>query len=170
MRIIITGFIVFIIWCVFSAWIYNDHLLPVLKKPAAVVIVPETSTREADSLMKLKASMPESLTIYFKFDDTKLKADPQYDNSIAAFKAWLDKYPTHKLSVVGHTDLVGTPEYNAELGLKRAQTVAKYLEEKGIETGRMQVGTAGESQPAAGYITVEERAKNRRTEITIKVN
>jgi outer membrane protein OmpA-like peptidoglycan-associated protein len=170
MRIIITGFIVFIIWCVFSAWIYNDHLLPVLKKPTAVVTVPETTTREADSLMKLKASMPESLTIYFKFDDYKLKADPQYDNRIAEFKSWLDKYPTHKLSVVGHTDLVGTPEYNAELGLKRAQAVAKYLEEKGINPGRMDIGTAGAGQPAAGYITEEGRAKNRRTEITIKFN
>jgi OmpA-OmpF porin, OOP family len=170
MRILITGFVAFVIWCVFSAWLYNDHLLPALKKPAPVVTVPDKQTREADSLRKLKEMMPQSLTICFKFDDTKFKADPQYDNSIAEFKAWLDKYPTHRLSVVGHTDLVGTAEYNADLGLKRAQAVAKYLEEKGINAGRMDIGTAGKSQPVAGYITEEERAKNRRTEVTIKLN
>jgi len=170
MRILITGLIAFVIWCVFSAWIYNDHMLPALRKPAPVVTVPDAAAREADSLMKLKAMMPKELTIYFEFNDAKFKADPQYENSIAEFKAWLEKYTTHKLSVVGHTDLVGTPEYNGELGLKRALVVGKYIEGLGISPEKILTGTAGESQPAAGYITIEERAKNRRTEITIKLN
>ncbi|OFY65695.1 MAG: hypothetical protein A2V64_00305 [Bacteroidetes bacterium RBG_13_43_22] len=170
MRIFITGFIAFVIWCVFSAWLYNNHLLPALREPAPVVTVPDAAAREADSLMKLKALMPEELTVYFEFNDAKFKEDPQYDNSIAEFKAWLEKYPTHKLSVVGHADLVGTPEYNADLGMKRAQVVGKYIEGLGIASDRMMIGSAGESQPAAGYITEEERAKNRRTEITIKLN
>jgi OOP family OmpA-OmpF porin len=170
MRILITGFIVFIIWCVFSAWIYNDHLLPELRKPAPVVTVPDASAREADSLMKLKAMMPKELTIYFEFNDAKFKADPQYDNSIAEFKAWLDKYPGSKLSVTGHTDLVGTPEYNQELGMKRAEIVSQYLVSKGIDAAKIITESLGESKPAAGYITKEERAKNRRTEITIKLN
>jgi outer membrane protein OmpA-like peptidoglycan-associated protein len=170
MRILITGLIAFVIWCVFSAWIYNDHMLPALRKPAPVVTVPDAAAREADSLMKLKAMMPKELTIYFEFNDAKLKAEPQYENSIAEFKAWLDKYPGHKLSVVGHTDLVGTPEYNADLGLKRAQVVGKYIEGLGISPEKIITGTAGEAEPAAGYITQEQRAKNRRTEITIKLN
>jgi outer membrane protein OmpA-like peptidoglycan-associated protein len=170
MRILVTGFIVFVIWCVFSAWIYNDHALPALRKPVAVVTVPDESARAADSLAKLMAMMPKSLTIYFEFNDAKLKADPQYETSIAEFKAWLDKYPTHKLSVFGHTDLVGTPEYNGELGLKRALVVGKYIEGLGISPEKIVTGTAGEAKPAAGYITEEERAKNRRTEVTIKLN
>jgi len=170
MRILITGLIVFVIWCVFSAWIYNDHMLPALRKPAPVVTVPDAAAREADSLMKLKAMMPKELTIYFEFNDAKFKADPQYENSIAEFKAWLDKYPGSKLSVVGHTDLVGTPEYNGELGLKRALVVGKYIEGLGISSDRMMIETAGETKPAAGYITEEQRAKNRRTELTIKLN
>jgi OOP family OmpA-OmpF porin len=170
MRILITGFIVFVIWCVFSAWIYNDHLLPELRKPAPVVTVPDASAREADSLMKLKAMMPKDLMIYFEFNDAKFKADPQYDNSIAEFKAWLDKYPGSKLSVTGHTDLVGTPDYNQELGMKRAEIVSQYLVSKGIDAAKIITESLGESKPAAGYITKEERAKNRRTEITIKLN
>jgi len=170
MRILITGLIAFVIWCVFSAWIYNDHMLPALRKPAPVVTVPDAAAREADSLMKLKAMMPKELTIYFEFNDAKFKADPQYENSIAEFKAWLDKYPGSKLSVVGHTDLVGTPEFNDDLGLKRALVVGKYIEGLGISSDRMMIETAGETKPAAGYITEEQRAKNRRTELTIKLN
>jgi peptidoglycan-associated lipoprotein len=170
MRILITGFIAFVIWCFVSAWLYNDHLLPALKKPAAVVTVPETNTREADSLMKLKAMMPKDLMIYFEFNDAKFKADPQNDNSIAEFKAWLDKYPGSMLSVTGHTDLVGTPDFNQALGQKRAEIVSKYLETTGINASRIITQSLGETKPAAGYLTKEDRAKNRRTEITIKLN
>jgi outer membrane protein OmpA-like peptidoglycan-associated protein len=170
MRILITGFIVFVIWCFVSAWLYNDHLLPALKKPVAVTTVPETNTREADSLMKLKAMMPKDLTIYFEFNDAKFKADPQNDNSVAEFKAWLDKYPGSMLSVTGNTDLVGTADYNQALGLKRAEIVGKYIESKGINASRIITQSLGETKPAAGYLTKEDRAKNRRTEITIKLN
>lgn len=93
MRILITGAIAFVIWCFFSSWLYNDILLPVMRKPVPALATPVNQTNEADSLMKLKALMPRELSIYFEFNDSKLKADPQYDNSIAAFKAWLDKYP-----------------------------------------------------------------------------
>ena len=153
MRIIIIGCVAFVIWCFVSAWLYNDHLLPALKKPVAVITAPETQTREADSLMKLKAMMPKDLMIYFEFNDVKFKADPQTDNSIVEFKAWLDKYPGSMLSVTGHTDLVGTPDYNQALGLKRAEVVGKYLESQGINAGKMMTESLGESKPAAGYLT-----------------
>jgi OOP family OmpA-OmpF porin len=169
MRILIIGCIAFVIWCFVSAWLYNDHLLPALKKPAAVVTVEDTGTSEADSLMKLKAMMPEDLMIYFEFNDTKFKPDPQTDSRVAEFKAWLDKYPGSMLSVTGHTDLVGTPDYNQALGLKRAEIVGKYLENQGVDAGKILTESLGESKPVAGYLTKEERAKNRRTEITIKM-
>jgi hypothetical protein len=61
MRILITGAIVFVIWCFFSSWLYNDILLPVMRKPVPVLATPVSQTNEADSLMKLKASMPKNL-------------------------------------------------------------------------------------------------------------
>jgi len=133
------------------------------------VTTPESQTNVADSLMKLKASMPKDLLIYFEFNDAKFKPDPQTGSSIAPFKAWLDKYPASMLSVSGHTDLVGTPDYNRELGMKRARVVTDYLVSQGINASRIKTESLGETKPAAGYITSEERAKNRRTEITIKL-
>jgi outer membrane protein OmpA-like peptidoglycan-associated protein len=169
MRIIITGFVVFMIWCFISAWLYNDKLLPVIKAPVPVQITPDPKAIEADSLSKLKAMMPKDLLIYFEFNNAKFKPDLQTDNSIAEFKSWLEKYQNSVLTVTGHTDLVGTTDFNQKLGQKRAQVVSKYLEEKGINSGRIITGSMGENQPAAGYLTPEERAKNRRTEISIKM-
>jgi len=168
MRILVTGFVAFVIWCFISAWLYNDKLLPVLK-PVQEMAIPDSQINAADSLMKLKALMPKDLMIYFEFNEAEFKADPQTDNSIAEFKAWLDKYPGAMLSVTGHADLVGTPEYNQDLGLKRAQIISKYLESQGISAGRIITESKGESQPVASFITTEGRAKNRRTEISIKM-
>lgn len=170
MRILITGFVLFVIWCFISAWLYNDKLLPVMNKPVVVQTVPEKLTREADSLMQLKASMPANLLIYFEFNEAKFKPDPQTDNRVSEFKAWLEKYPGSTLTVTGHTDLVGSADYNYKLGLKRADVVGKYIEGKGINAGRMATASKGSAEPAAGYFTAEERAKNRRTEISIKMN
>jgi len=169
MRILIIGFVTFVIWCVVSAWLYNDKLLPVLHKPVPVVAAPENRLNEADSLMKLKAMMPKDLTIYFEFNDAKFKSDPQTDNTVAEFKTWLDKYSGSMLQVKGFTDIVGTAEFNQDLGLKRAGVVGKYLEEKGIPATRIITESMGESMAFENYITEEGRAKNRKTEVSIKL-
>lgn len=169
MRILITGVIAFVIWCFISAWLYNDKLLPVFNKPVPVLLTPDNQTNEADSLMKLKASMPKDLMIYFEFNDAKFKSDPLNNNSIAELKAWLEKYPSSKLSVTGHTDLVGTPEYNMNLGMKRALVTGKYLEGLGIKSERIVADSQGENMATSDYATKEGRAKNRKTVISIKM-
>jgi len=169
MRIHITGFIIWVIWRTFAAWLYNDYLLPALRKPVPEVIIPVVQTNEADSLMKLKASMPKDLLIWFEFNKSEFKPDQQTEKSIADFKAWLDKYPQSMLTVTGHSDLVGTPEYNQELGMKRALIVGEYLEKQGISASRMSADSKGETLPLGSYLTEEGRAKNRRTEVSIKM-
>jgi OOP family OmpA-OmpF porin len=65
-------------------------------------------------------------------------------------------------TVTGHTDGTGEAAYNQKLSERRAQSVAKYLEGKGIAVGRLTTSGAGESQPIADNATSEGRAKNRR--------
>ncbi|MGB8358417.1 MAG: OmpA family protein [Bacteroidales bacterium] len=168
MKILVTGFIVFVIWSFFSTWLYVDVLKPATKKQVVVQPVTESQSTEADTMMKFYASMPKDLTIYFEFDKYKFKTDPQTDSSIAEFDKWMKKYPDYMLSVTGHTDFVGTAEYNQTLGLERAQVVGKYLESKGIPANKMIIASKGKEQPIANNIASEGRAKNRRTEITIK--
>jgi OOP family OmpA-OmpF porin len=168
MRILIIGLVVFVIWSFFSTWLYVDKILPAMKKPVAVQTIPEPKTTAADSLAKLYASMPKDLMIYFEFDKIKFKTDPQTDISIAEFKSWLDKNPVSILSVTGHTDLVGSKEYNQALGLRRAKIIQKYLEEKGILPAKITTDSKGEEQPLGDYLTEEGRALNRRAQISIK--
>ena len=65
-------------------------------------------------------------------------------------------------TVVGHTDSSGSDAFNQKLSERRAETVAKYLEDKGIAVGRLQTSGAGESEPVADNATKEGRAQNRR--------
>jgi outer membrane protein OmpA-like peptidoglycan-associated protein len=167
MRILITGTVLFVIWAFFSSWLYNDVLLPVINKPEAVQTIPVPPDPVADSLAKIMASMPKPLLIFFDFDKAKFKTDLQTDSKIAEFKSWLEKYPGSLLSVTGHSDLVGTTEYNQELASERAKVVVKYLEELNIPAGRIKTMSMGESDPTFDYISSVERGKNRRTEISL---
>ena len=65
-------------------------------------------------------------------------------------------------TVVGHTDSSGTEAYNQQLSERRAQTVADYLQAKGVAPGRLAASGAGESEPIADNATKEGRAENRR--------
>ena len=68
---------------------------------------------------------------------------------------------------VGHTDSIGTAEYNQGLSERRANAVKDYLVSKGIEKNRVYTEGKGEKQPIASNSTAEGRAKNRRTEIEV---
>ncbi len=69
-------------------------------------------------------------------------------------------------TVVGHTDSTGPEAYNQKLSERRAQSVASYLESKGIAVGRLAASGAGESTPIADNTTVDGRALNRRVVLT----
>ncbi|HBC77775.1 MAG TPA: peptidoglycan-associated lipoprotein [Bacteroidales bacterium] len=168
MRILTIGSIVFVIWAFFSTWLFVDFLKPALKRPVPVETLPETRSIVADSLAKIYALMPKELIIWYDFDKAGLTPDTPMEASLTAFKEWLDKYPGSMLVITGHTDLVGTPEYNQALGMERARAAQKFLESKGFPPARMIVSSKGEEEPITGYITDDERAKNRRTVISIK--
>jgi outer membrane protein OmpA-like peptidoglycan-associated protein len=71
------------------------------------------------------------------------------------------------VSIEGHTDYVGSDEYNQRLGLRRAQRVMKELADLGIDPSRVSVSSFGESKPLVDQQTDWARAVNRRVEFTI---
>ena len=68
----------------------------------------------------------------------------------------------------GHTDFIGSEEYNRRLGLRRAQTVMAELKALGIDPARMSASTMGESKPLVDQPTDWARAVNRRVEFQVK--
>ena len=71
------------------------------------------------------------------------------------------------LSVFGYTDDVGTPEYNQQLSLRRANKVKEYLVQSGIDSGIINVKGYGKTSPLIEGKTDEQRSKNRRVEIAL---
>jgi outer membrane protein OmpA-like peptidoglycan-associated protein len=79
----------------------------------------------------------------------------------------LKKYEKTVVEVAGHTDNVGTHEYNQALSERRANTVAQYLEAHGLRSERVVTVGAGETRPVASNDTPEGRQANRRVELTL---
>lgn len=79
-----------------------------------------------------------------------------------------DKVAIQSITIIGHTDNVGSHASNQSLSKRRAESVASYLSSRGINRGLMNVIGRGEVQPVANNATGEGRAKNRRVNITVK--
>lgn len=79
----------------------------------------------------------------------------------------LNEAPKWKLSLAGHTDNTGSPQFNQELSKKRADSVKKYLVSKGVSSDRISTSGFGDTQPIADNSTPDGREKNRRVEFTI---
>jgi outer membrane protein OmpA-like peptidoglycan-associated protein len=77
----------------------------------------------------------------------------------------LYKYEGASLTIAGHTDSVGADNFNLTLSQKRAESVRKYLIEKGIAAERLTSVGYGETQPVADNKIALGRAKNRRVEL-----
>ena len=74
------------------------------------------------------------------------------------------------VKIEGHTDNIGTKEYNQKLSERRAKSVANYLIDKGVDSSKVTTEGFGFSRPIADNKTKEGRAKNRRTEMKFTIN
>jgi len=100
---------------------------------------------------------------YFDFDKSVVKPGAfDFLNEVADV---LKTYPQITLKVQGHTDSIGTKEYNDALSIRRAQAVKTYLMSRGISGDRMTLEGFNFSKPAASNSTPEGRALNRRVEL-----
>ena len=79
----------------------------------------------------------------------------------------LNENPDTKVEIQGHTDNIGSEQYNMNLSEERAQTVRDYLVAKGIDPSRLTVKGYGESMPVADNSTPEGRSLNRRIEFKV---
>lgn len=73
--------------------------------------------------------------------------------------------PKLRISVEGHTDAVGTHEFNQHLSQWRADSVRNYLVSKGVDGARIKTSGFAETRPVARNDTAAGHAKNRRVEI-----
>ena len=81
---------------------------------------------------------------------------------------FLNEYPERRVLIEGHTDSMGTSEYNQGLSQRRSESVKNYLTQQGIATQRLSTSGMGEDQPVATNDSAAGRLQNRRVEIIIE--
>ncbi|MFC2113715.1 OmpA family protein [Bacteroidota bacterium] len=103
--------------------------------------------------------------IFFNFDDASIRTE--FLSPISTVAAAMKYNPNQKLRVIGYTDQVGTPEYNQELGLRRAQAVVNILTMQGIAADRFEIVSKGSTEPLTDVTTSDANRLNRRVQFEI---
>jgi outer membrane protein OmpA-like peptidoglycan-associated protein len=85
------------------------------------------------------------------------------DRAVAA----LQKHPSVRVEISGHTDSTGNRQHNMDLSQRRAEAVKRYLVEHGIDASRMETRGAGPDEPLDSNSSNAGRAKNRRIEFRV---
>lgn len=103
-------------------------------------------------------------TVTFAFDRAGLDANAR--RALDGQAAWLRANPEVRMTIIGHTDLVGSNRYNNSLGLRRARAALRYLSRKGVSRRRLEaVASRGEREPVVQ--TQQRERRNRRTVTTV---
>jgi outer membrane protein OmpA-like peptidoglycan-associated protein len=104
--------------------------------------------------------------VAFRFDSAELTDLGKGQVYLAAQR--LKEKSDVTIVVEGHTDNVGTDEYNQKLGMRRAEVIMRELSRLGIDTSRMQATSVGESRPLVNQESPWAHALNRRVEFQVK--
>jgi outer membrane protein OmpA-like peptidoglycan-associated protein len=124
-----------------------------------------TSTASCEVMVSAEERISISADVLFDFDKSELRPD-----GVAELEPLLQAMQADaqlNAVIVGHTDSIGTEDYNLGLSQRRAQAVANYLMDGGIGADRLKMEGRGESEPRASNDTKEGRQQNRRVEIVV---
>ena len=115
-----------------------------------------------DTARGLIVSMPDVL-----FDFNKYTLKPEAREKLAKISGIVLAYPDLKLDIEGHTDAIGSDEYNQKLSEERANSVRGYLISSGVKPDEVSAVGLGKSNPVADNSTAAGRKRNRRVEMIV---
>lgn len=120
-------------------------------------------------LLSFLAPAQESINrmVYFPSDSYQL--DPASCKTIDSISDRLKKEPVYSIQLIGHTDNIGTNEYNDELSKNRAFAVRNQFVSKNVPAEKIAINQYGELQPVNGNESKIARAQNRRVEIQVTI-
>ena len=106
------------------------------------------------------AELKNNNTIYFGYNSENIQQ--QYLGVMQSHAQYLKKNPDARVIIEGHTDERGTPEYNIALGERRARSVARYMQNLGVDVNQLSIVSYGEEKPAVDGHNEGAWSKNRR--------
>jgi outer membrane protein OmpA-like peptidoglycan-associated protein len=104
--------------------------------------------------------------ILFDFDKATLRRNVEFN--LVKIATILNQFEEMKILIEGHTDSIGTEEYNLGLSKRRAQAVQEFLISQDVDESRLSSEGYGESHPVADNSTEEGRQLNRRVDLVIR--
>lgn len=141
------------------------HAEGYIDQPAPIVIEEDKTTEKKFELVK-KGMKFTFRNIYFDFNKATIK--PESYPALDEMARILKENPNIKVEIQGHTDSIGSEEYNLRLSQARAEAVVHYLVTiHGIDPKRLIARGYGESRPVADNASEAGRALNRRVEFVI---
>ncbi|MDQ6961453.1 MAG: Ig-like domain-containing protein [Mariprofundaceae bacterium] len=127
-----------------------------------------------DAKLRLFAMDDRNVRIHFDFDQYALQKEGVNDMSVFSdwinreWGQWIGVWGSQHIHVVGHTDFIGTVEYNDKLGMRRAFVAGEYLvKHLGFAVEHISFDSWGKDAPVDLGESDESRAQNRRVEINI---
>ena len=102
------------------------------------------------------------------FETGKANLTPDLKTSLAKIAGILLVFKNSNVVVEGHTDNVGTEQYNQRLSENRAENVMRFLIEQGVSPTRLTAVGYAFHRPIAPNTTREGRAKNRRVDLIVQ--
>ena len=131
--------------------------------PPAFLAAPKERVVYRDRVIQVEKIIFSDIT--FEFDKATLTDVGRGRVYLVAQK--LKEGKNVKVEIQGHTDYIGTDDYNKQLGLKRAETVKSELGRLGVDASQISTVSYGETKPLIDMETPWARAVNRRTEFVI---
>ncbi len=157
---------VYVIEAPVGAYSVTAHVEGYIDQSAAVVLQEGKPATHNFALVKVGTTVTLK-GIYFDFNKATIRF-PESQEALQAAYNILKENPTIKVEIQGHTDNVGSDEYNQRLSEQRAWAVVNYLvQQMGVDPARLIAKGYGESMPKAPNDTPEGRALNRRVEFVV---
>jgi len=134
-------------------------VIPITKDTTRVVAPVIVPVAKADTLIVLGGEL------LFEINKSTLRSE--HFETLNTIVDYLIKYPERLAKISGHTDNTGREAHNLTLSRQRADVVAEYLVDNGVDIKRIVTSGLGSAKPIAENTTDEGRKKNRRVELLI---
>lgn len=122
--------------------------------------------RQFGEILRTLPPPPRHFTLPFRFDSEELTEGGK--QLLPDVLQSVKSYPAPEVVVIGHTDTTGTPQSNAELGLRRANAVRVLLVQAGLNPAAIDVRSHGEGELLVPTADNVFEPKNRRVEVTVR--
>ena len=134
---------------------------PITVPPDPAMTSGDLAARSVDEINKESPFQP----VFFAVDSDQIDAPGQ--TALQANAQILNQYPEWTLTIEGHCDKTGSPEYNLALGERRALAARDYLVSLGIDAGRLRTVSYGNEFPFVPGDSEEAYSKNRRAHFVV---